>query len=746
MRTIILSICLIVVGGTTVTGCATAHRPTVAPPYSPATAQYAPDSVYRVMKKVADWQLSHFYPNEEPEHSLGDWTNCALYTGILAFGKIANDTSYDTRLRAVGTALDWQLSHGDDRYFADNYCIGQMYASMYRMHQQPHMIADLVSLADTLLARPHTESLEWKRHVSWREWAWCDALFMGPPPLAFLASVTHQRKYLDLADALWWKTTDYLYDPHEHLYFRDSRFFGQRETNGKKIFWSRGNGWVMSGLVRMLDNMPADYPDRGRWVRLYRDMARTIASLQQPDGTWSSSLLNPNAYPDKETSGTGFYCYALAWGINHGLLSRHTYEPVVRKAWDGLTSSVHPDGKLGFVQEIGAAPGKVGYDDTEVYGVGAFLLAGTEVMRMTMHDDPMTLTVAVENPTSMHRQDELVELSWKPLMVKYGATLRENTLVITNALTDEEIPYQVIHDGQKHPKSVIMPITLAPAATAFYHVRVGVPHAYVRKTYGRFVPERLDDFAWENDRIAFRMYGPALQKTGDVSNGIDVWVKRTDSLVIDTWYRLNDYHHDHGQGLDAYEVGTTLGAGGTAPYVDHRLWRGGNYATYRVLDNGPLRTTFVLTYPPFDVAGHPVRETRTISLDAGSQLNKIRDDYTTLDASMPVAIGLAEHGRSGQSHYDTLSHTVGYWEAADGQNNGMIGTGVVVPEAGEATMTTADGHLLLIVPYSRGVPLTYYQGAGWDKSGRFPDAHAWFDYLETFAQTLRTPLVMHIVH
>lgn len=248
------------------------------------------------------------------------------------------------------------------------------------------MIADLRVLADTLLARPHTESLEWKNHIGLREWAWCDALFMGPPPLAMLARVTGNQAYLDLVDKLWWKTTDYLYDPNEHLYFRDGSFLKKWERNGAKIFWSRGNGWVMGGLVRVLENMPADYPTRDRWITLYKDMASRITALQQPDGSWRASLLDPASYPIKETSGTSFFAYALAWGINQGILDSEVYAPAVWKAWDALVTSVHPSGKLGYVQPIGAAPNAVSPDQTEVYGVGAFLLCGREMLKMVAAD------------------------------------------------------------------------------------------------------------------------------------------------------------------------------------------------------------------------------------------------------------------------------------------------------------------------------------------------------------------------
>lgn len=185
-------------------------------------------------------------------------------------------------------------------------------------------------------------------------------------------------------DRLWWKTTDYLYDKEEHLYYRDSRFFGQREANGKKVFWSRGNGWVLAGLARVLQFLPEDYPERQRFLDLFQEMAQKISSLQGNDGYWRTSLLDPGNWPMPETSGTGFFTYALAWGVNQNLLDRASYEPAVLKGWSALIHSVQPSGMLGYVQRVSNRPGETGPDRSEVYGVGAFLLAGSEVYRMAL--------------------------------------------------------------------------------------------------------------------------------------------------------------------------------------------------------------------------------------------------------------------------------------------------------------------------------------------------------------------------
>jgi rhamnogalacturonyl hydrolase YesR len=206
---------------------------------------------------------------------------------------------------------------------------------------------------------------------------------MAPPAWVRLWVATGNRAYLDFAVTHWWQTSDYLYDPAEHLYFRDSTYFKRREANGKKVFWSRGNGWVLGGLVRVLQFLPPDHPARPRFERQFEEMAARLVGLQQPDGFWHSSLLDPEHYPEPEESGSGFYCYGLAWGINHGLLERTRDLPTVLRAWAALESCVRPDGKLVHVQPIGADPKKFDPDATESYGVGSFLLAGSEVYRLS---------------------------------------------------------------------------------------------------------------------------------------------------------------------------------------------------------------------------------------------------------------------------------------------------------------------------------------------------------------------------
>ena len=207
------------------------------------------------------------------------------------------------------------------------------YAQLYVIDKDKKQLAPGLALFDYLAMRKYDEPLAWGNAIETRELAWCDALFMGPPAMSAVFVATGDRKYLDLANRLWWKTTDYLYDKEERLYFRDSRFFDQREKNGKKVFWSRGNGWVFAGTRPLASRTcREDYPDRARYVALFRDMTETIAAVQGKDGYWRSSLLDPDSRPNPETSGTGFFVYGLAWGINKGILPRATYEAATSSA------------------------------------------------------------------------------------------------------------------------------------------------------------------------------------------------------------------------------------------------------------------------------------------------------------------------------------------------------------------------------------------------------------------------------
>jgi unsaturated rhamnogalacturonyl hydrolase len=336
------------------------------------------DATLKIMERVADWQLNA-WNSKGFKFRKSDWTNATCYTGLFALGQISKNDTYLKTLIKIGDELNWNT--GPDRFMADDYCIAQTYVQLYQKYKDDKMIRPFKLLADSIVAAPSNESLAWAPKIKSREWAWCDALFMAPTSLAYLSKATGDQRYIDKASKLWWKTTEFLYDKSEHLYSRDSRFLLKTEKNGKKVFWSRGNGWVLGGITRMVDNMPKNHPDRKKFINLYKDMVAKIASIQQADGSWHTSLLDPDSYPTKETSGTGFYCYAILWGLNNGVIKKADYWPVAQKAWAALTSSVEPNGMLGSVQQIAGAPTNIAASSTEVYAVGSFLLAGSEMYK-----------------------------------------------------------------------------------------------------------------------------------------------------------------------------------------------------------------------------------------------------------------------------------------------------------------------------------------------------------------------------
>ncbi len=327
------------------------------------------------MLKVATWQLAN------PKHEPYDWTNGAFYAGVFAAYKSTNTAELLKAMNELGAKTDWKPGPRFDH--ADDIAIAQMYIDLYRLSKDQKLIAPTIETVRRLVSEKGPEAQ--KHGITW--W-WCDALFMGPATLAKLSSVTGDKSYLELNDELFKQTYDLLYDREEHLFARDAGYLidangkGKREANGKKVFWSRGNGWVLGGLARLISELPKDHPTRPFYVALFKEMATRIVSLQQSDGLWRSSLLDPDSYPGGEASGSGFYTFALAWGINAKILEKEKFEPAVRKAWIGLNSLVHENGMVGWTQPIGADPRKnFGPDSWEVYGAGAYLLAGSEMLR-----------------------------------------------------------------------------------------------------------------------------------------------------------------------------------------------------------------------------------------------------------------------------------------------------------------------------------------------------------------------------
>ena len=310
------------------------------------------------------------------------WEMGVLYQGLLALESLSRKPVYTVALRHIGQANAWRL--GERIHHADDHVVGYLYLAFFERERAAEQLAGVQSRLDWIVRHPPSHRMDIA--AGQERWTWCDALFMAPPVWARLARLTGNPSYLAHMDREWWATTDHLYSPKERLFFRDASFLDRREANGAPVFWSRGNGWVLAGLARVLDEMPADFPSRGRYVELFREMAGRIASLQHEDGMWRSSLLDPSAYPEPEVSSSAFFCYALAWGLNQGLLAEEEVRPVVLRTWHALSRRVGPDGHLGYIQLPSARPGSATERSTAPYGVGAFLLAGAEMHRLLSAD------------------------------------------------------------------------------------------------------------------------------------------------------------------------------------------------------------------------------------------------------------------------------------------------------------------------------------------------------------------------
>ena len=603
-----------------------------------------------------------------------------------------------------------------------------MYLALYEKYRDPAMIAPLIERFDWILANQPNTPLTHDNKEHKKRYNWCDALFMAPPVWARLASLTGNRAYLDYMNKEWWVTTDYLYDTEEHLYFRDDRYFDQREANGKKVFWCRGNGWVFGGLVRTIANLPDDYPDRPKYLKIYREMAAKLPTIQGDDGLWRSSLLDPETYPPPEASGSGFFCYGLAWGVNRGLLDAETYLPVIKKAWQGLVGCVHKSGKLGWVQPIGAAPGAVTADLTEIYGVGSFLLAGTEVYKIALKGSDKSRLIEATNPVTVFRPNETLSIPAPKRRQCTILDLKTNRLLVTQVTHDGRMLFQAdLAPGEKR-RFWVLPITSQRPA----------PKAELT-TFGRFVPERMDDFAWENDRIAFRVYGPALE-VETVSPGLDVWVKKVAYPIVDKWYAGKDYHKDHGEGADFYKVGPTLGCGGLGLYQDGELTMSRNFVTSKVIDNGPIRTTFELTFAQWKAGRISVSETKRISLDLGSNFNRVESRLESRAKSLPLAAGIVKR-KGGQVAYDLQGAWMVYDEPAH-KKNGTTRCALVM--SNPAVPQVTDTHVLLTFSADSKAPVVYYTGSSWDKSGQFANAGAWQQYVREFAQGVANPVAITV--
>ena len=620
-------------------------------------------------------------------------------------------------------------------------------------------------------------------------WWWADALYMVMPVMTKMYLLTGQEMYLDKLHENFLWSDSLMWDAEAQLYYRDGKYIWPKvktACDGGKSFWARGDGWVLAGLAKVLADMPRDYRGRDIFVQRFQQLAEGVARCQRPDGYWSRSMLCEQDAPGPETSGTAFFCYGLLWGVNHGYLDRAKYSETIERAWAYLMkTALQPDGSVGYVQPIGEKPDPTKIVDAHSqapFGTGAWLLAACERVRYldatasygTKPGEPRVaknarrMTVTVTNPSADQRQD-VVELSAQEVYNKLKIGGGRQFMVLDG--DNVEQPYQLTHDGK-----LLLQVYLAPKASATFTIVTGEPKAYRLDVNGRVYPNREDDLTWENDRNAWRFYGPKMHGKG--VSGFDTFTKNVTYPIQDQLYQneltsygvnaqlkkqgrggewaqvhrdLYTYHRDRGQGMDAYTVGQTLGAGAPALMDDDKLLLPDVYEKAEILDNGPLR--FTVRQQMYEA--NDVKETRLITQDRGSHLACCQVSYES-DDDMPddVCAGIAVHESQPRAY--AINKKVGYITYADALDtpkgqNGQLYIGLLFPQKMKQLRylplpekkSGAVGHVIGQTQYRAGQTFTYYFGTGWSKYD-VPSQQVWEALLQGYARNLKQPLKVEL--
>ncbi|WP_229261451.1 glycoside hydrolase family 88/105 protein [Duganella margarita] len=336
-------------------------------------------------------KVNGYWQQREAPQKWAFWDIAAYHTGNMEAYQITGNPAWRKYSEDWAAHNNWQGAKSTDKatwkyqygetddhvLFGDWQICFQTYADLYKLDPDPKKIAR---------AR---EVMEYQMSTANKDyWWWSDGLYMVMPVMTKLYTITGNRQYLDKLHEYFEYSNSIMYDSDAQLYYRDARYVYPRHqsVNGKKDFWSRGDGWVFAGLAKVLKDLPKDDPYRADYIAKFKGMAQALKKAQTDDGYWTRSLLDPQHAPGPETSGTAFFVYGYLWGINNGLLERDEYLPVVRKGWRYLSkTALQADGKIGYVQPIGdrAIPGQVvDQNSTTAFGVGAYLLASSELVRL----------------------------------------------------------------------------------------------------------------------------------------------------------------------------------------------------------------------------------------------------------------------------------------------------------------------------------------------------------------------------
>jgi rhamnogalacturonyl hydrolase YesR len=715
-----------------------------------SSAAEGPEQIAAVSQRVADWQLAHMdklQPGMPPESlEPRGWVVGALMVGLTALADQSDNPRYAQAIYARGAMQQWKL--GDRPFHADDHVIGQTWIWAYEHWLDPKMIAPVRTRFDEVIAAAPHNSLDFTDQKTGMEaacqdrWCWADALFMGPPGWFELARATGDHKYIAYADKEFWATYDRLFSPEDSLFYRDTRFIGQKGPHGEKIFWSRGNGWVYAGVARILQFLPADAPERPRYLELFRRMSARLVALQKPDGYWPASLEAPAESTPPETSGTGFFTFGLAYGVASGILTEPKYRAAAERGWEALVKAVEPDGKLGWVQRIGGAPDSVQRDDTQLYGVGAFLLAGAAMIDMEAPHPVVTLTL--HNPLKRERMDARVEIpqplsprnaaDWVAVLDRQIVPLQSTPAgaiavldVPAKASAHFEIRRRFGFDPPpKHYAGALIPVKVAGQYENVPVLQVPPSHAI----HDDLLP--FEGAGWESDRIAYRVY---LDKRFST----DIFGKKLPGPILNFIGRGGPSYHDEADwGMDIWRVGDRLGAGGLGVLRNGMATQLGEMKDMRaaVAESGPVLADIHVDCTGFDAA------TKNLSADfqiaAGSRL-------FTATASAPgvlLVAGFAKwpdttfitspKGAKGWAYFAT-------WGVQSEFGHDVVGAALFYPVR-EIARTGDDGRSVYVV-FKNPAKARYAFAGVWARDGGgLSDEASFRAYLDRSAAELSHPV------
>ena len=745
--------------------------------------------VLQKIEKVNDyWQA-----NNRPQ-CRAFWDNAAYFTGNMEAYRLTGNARYYEYSEKWCRHNKWMGATSNDktrwRYktygegndfvlFGDWQICFQTYIDMYNLVPADYKVARAIEVMS------HECSMQENKF-----WWWADALYMVMPVMTKMYHLTGDTKYLDKLHENFLWSDSLMWDKDAQLYYRDGKYIWPKVTtscNKGKSFWARGDGWVLAGLAKVLADMPHDYRHRDIFVQRFQQLAEGVARCQQPGGYWSRSMLCEDDAPGPETSGTAFFCYGLLWGVNHGYLDNAQYSEVIEKAWQYLShTALQADGSIGYVQPIGEKPDPTKIVDARSqapFGTGAWLLAACERVRYLdktasrQHlpgaprtaDNSKSVNITVSNTTADNRCD-IIELPAKDIFSALGIGGGRQILVLDG--DNVERPYQLTRDGK-----LLIQTYIAPLSTINLTIRCGEPKAARLDCNGRIYPDRSDDLAWENDKCAWRMYGPQMHGKG--VSGFDTFAKNVTYPIQDalynselTSYAINSrlkkagrgsewpqihrdrytYHRDRGQGMDAYTVGNTLGAGAPALLDGDNLILPDVYEKAEITENGPLRFTVRLQM----YAQDGIKETRIITQDKGTHLAKVEVTYDGAKANTPVASGIVVHKSQPKAY--VINKKEGYITYSDALDtpqgqNGQLFIACYYPKKMKAIKyqplpeekAGGIGHVLGVTTLSQEKTFTYYAGSAWSKYD-VPTMTVWEQLIRHYANNIKNPLKVTITH